>query len=457
MEKSMMMHQPFTTTTTDDDTMSPTRKRTTNSSNSSNTGLLNLYTSKIFCDTRLIIVDNKTNEEKLSVDTHRIVLYSTSMYMKNLFSFNEKAKTDPTTTMPTVFTLGIDFDSGMTIEIVALFFGLLYVPSLDVPYLSQESLGFLNENILFFYNLAIYYAVDTITAYCEKKLFSSFSLDHFKIMTEYSLLLLHQTSSELEKDVYFNAPPTTTPTSIITKYTVLDDKLNLYSRYLWWYQCCVDRVKYTKLPLVQQSSNYDMDVEQSIDQEYFTCKKKDIMNELETTVENIDRCRIPKRRLSEDHTHIQYYRRICVSCITTRKYKPNESYYINMGVIRQGNEQEGFSFRLKNPIGRHNHYIIEMARNSTLPGREIMSGHWQCHTRLTLLSSKRTLDQTEHSTDISDIGKMMRPLCIMERHDPRHCYISQCDNCKNERRVYIIVLEIRLDQERVKSSSPGKS
>jgi len=328
--------------------------------------LSQIQKEKIRPDTRIIIKDLHNPFHQFTIESHYIVLWSASLHFrKNLQFSSRNASKDQTTTNEVIITLDLSENSGITEQTVHIFFSLFYVPVFSLASLGSERYDFIEENILYLYQLSEHFMFQSLKLHCERQLFASFSLDHFKLLTEFSLI-----SSTIEKH----------------RMSIIDERINLYSRYLQWYQCCVEDAKYTPLPKEggttsssrrnsgNRSNNTsicnnnnsrvgsnsggggeeEMEVEGPgfIYTEYFSCKKADILREWQCAIENIDSCHIPSRSISKSRngnlSTINYYRKLCIHCIKADA-SPTREYYIDLGSMTKisGDDSDVYSFRLK--------------------------------------------------------------------------------------------------------------
>ncbi|BCS83707.1 putative BTB/POZ domain-containing protein [Cotonvirus japonicus] len=60
--------------------------------------LLNTYTDKLFCDLKLTIIDD--DQQSITIDTHKIILYTNCPYFEKLLLFNDKNCTEKTINVP---------------------------------------------------------------------------------------------------------------------------------------------------------------------------------------------------------------------------------------------------------------------------------------------------------------------------------------------------------------------
>ena len=323
--------------------------------------LSQIQKEKIRPDTRIIIKDLHNPFHQFTIESHYIVLWSASLHFRKNLQFSSHYKDQQqTTTNEVILTLDLSENTGITEQTVHIFFSLFYVPVFSLASLGSERYDFIEENILHLYQLSEHFMFQSLKLHCEKQLFASFSLDHFKLLTEFSLI-----SSTIERNMM----------------SIIDERINLYSRYLQWYQCCVEDAKYTQLPkeggntsssrrssgnrsvcnnnnsnsCVGGSSSgggEEMEVEGPgfIYAEYFSCKKADILREWQCAIENIDSCHIPSRsiRTNGNLSTINYYRKLCAHCIKADA-SPTQEHYIDLGSMTKisGDDSDVYSFRLK--------------------------------------------------------------------------------------------------------------
>lgn len=334
-------------------------------------------------DVKIIINDLHNPFHQFTIDSHYIVLWSSSLHFRKTLQFPSYCGKNSSATNEIIITLDFSDNTGITEETVHIFFSLFYVPIFSVESLGNERYNFIEENILQLYQLSEQFIFQSLRLHCERQLFGSFSLDHFKLLTEFSLI-----SSNTPTRKHNNAGG----------MFVIDERIRLYSRYLQWYQCCVEDAKYTQLPKEGRSSNNsrsrrssggdnnlcgnvvgnncigsvssssnsseEMEVEGPgyIYTEYFSCKKADILREWRSAIENIESCHIPSRsiRTIDDTCTINYYRKLCRRCIKLDA-NPARDHYIDLGSMTKisSDESDIYSFRLKK-LKSETEYTLEI-------------------------------------------------------------------------------------------------
>ncbi len=342
-------------------------------------------------DIRIIVNDLNNPFHQFTIDTHYIVLWAASLHFRKTLQFTDYTGKNQTNDI--IITIDFSENTGITEKTVIVFFSLFYVPSFSVDSLDSARYEFIEENILQLYQLSELFIFQPLKLHCEKQLFASFSLDHFKLLTEFALV-----PSPNRKNMM----------------SIVDERVKLYSRYLQWYQCCVEESKYMQLPgegnpnhtnknsndiLVNRSNSTgnnsvflgfsngtgtivrdnnsnntnkgggvteEMEVEGPgfIYTEYFSCKKSDILEEWKSAIENFNLCPIPSRsiRTNGKICNINYYRKLCRQCIKAEECHRHD-HYIDLGVMTRKSSTDDsytYSFRLKKSKLLTNEYILEL-------------------------------------------------------------------------------------------------
>jgi hypothetical protein len=450
-------------------------------------------------DTIIVIDDVKNQYPQIIIEAHFIVLWAASDFFKKSLS---KPLHNQNTTCASAMAVDqqnnklvipcqLDFNymGGFDEIMVRRFFGLFYTPTFTEEKLGPEIMNYIAENILHLYQLANIFIFTSLTAYCETLLFSSFSLDHFKLLTEYAV----------------------SPSPNGRTMSIGPDRMNLYRRYLQWYQCCVDQPTYTKLPGGSDGGgggggggDIGMDVEGPgyINREYFSCKKDDIMREYKNVIDNIDLCQIPSRRvktIGATNRSIDYYRKLCCKCIKTYT-SVNGIHYVDLGSITKisSNQTEVYSFRLKKEESKIHHsleiaiearntgsmttqfpkrmrlnsnsMVIDDQTNGTTTGYASTSSslsseegdenktttttnkdsehkYYSCKTSITLLSQQLDLRNYDYLHERKLLGFVSEEIGLFELHDEKFCYTGRCDKCKEkDTSIYIIIMKILLER-----------
>jgi hypothetical protein len=430
--------------------------------------LAQLLQSQIYTDVTLHVLDLASGGLCFQMDMHRVILHAASLHFRRLMAFAGQSQ-------QRVIQIQLD----MTLypaELVRLFFSLFYVTVFDALHLSAETQQLIGENVLFLYQLASHYLFDSLRAYCETRLFASFSLDHFKLLSDYALVPSVQEPGRL---------------------SVSDERLALYARYLQWYQCCVEKdnnKQYTDLMLAHAvaaaatASNESGEAQPTIDRHYFSCNKAEILDELRQRVDNVAQCLIPEHSVRTGAQRgaraLQYYWKICADCLKRGSVTSNDAQYSNIGCIRKNytNGHECYAFRLRRPRHTARHFTLEMCvereryerrvkrvrhddddeemvldqcleqlddESSTTSEEERASYSVRCD--LTLLSKRLVLSQFSAAhTDLHD-GKAAE-VCQFELDERAHCYSGRCQNCHHSAPLYILLLRVALQRQKSDSS-----
>ena len=396
--------------------------------------LLPLHTGAIYTDSEVRVIDVATDATVFSVQTHRVILYAASGYFRTLMTSQFNTGTE--------FSVKIDFsqlEQALAEHVVRLFFRLFYVTIYDERQLSGEELRLIDEHLLYLYQLASWYDCEALRLYCERRLFGAFSLDSFKLFSDYALTESRQAES---------------------KFCILDERVRLFDRFIQWFQCCTD----------EKSNGSEDEEAQQLNEDYFLCNKRHIVNDLLTSVENITCCRIPTRTVvapSQTRRQIDYYRRICHHCLTSRG-----DAYKSLGCLekRYRNGREVYAFRLRQQQQQQRRFDVQMAveRSLVSPQRAGLKrsrsdsemevecrGEWlsttaseetyRCHAEMILLSKRQVLDRVVNQLDGGG-GEESRTIGVFERHPAEDCYQGRCDSCRRgQRSIYVLILCLQLE------------
>lgn len=403
--------------------------------------LLPLHTKAIYSDSEVAVIDAATGRVVFHVQTHLVILYAASGYFRTLmagqFDVGDNSQ----------FSVRIDFsqlEPSLAENVVRLFFRLFYVTIYDERQLSSEEMRLIDEHLLYLYQLASWYDCDALRLYCERRLFGAFSLDCFKLFSDYAL--------------------TENPTGD-GRFCILDERLRLFARFLQWYQCCTDEKK-------EEDEEETTPTATTLNEDYFLCNKRRIMNALLSDVENITRCRIPRRTItatSQAERQIDYYRRICHHCLTTTTTTTTRS----LGCLerRYFNGKEVYAFRLGRDETLSRRFRVQLTLERTLTGTaervglkrsrsdatmEVESPDWlpaaatetvyRCHSEMVLLSKRQVLDRVVTQLTQSVETEQARTIGVFERHSVDDCYQGRCDSCRRPgRSIYVLILCLRVE------------
>jgi hypothetical protein len=344
--------------------------------------LLNLHCTNECSDLFLDVYNQKSDcfshcgDFQFSIETHRFMLISASNYFRKRLGPSHLNQELGSRENKQTLSLYLNFSLGLEESVVRLFFSLFYVNRFDADHLNiripnQEAtlLELIKSNILVLYQLAIFFYFDALTAYCEAELFGSMTLEYFTALTTFCLI----------KNEYTG------------RYAIIDERVKIYARLIEWYVCCIEHTPYTELLNTTSRG-------QKCNRRYFSCNKEELLNELLTSVDNIQACRIPtKSHTNFDNftrTHIEYYRKICNACLNDNKtsYAYQGFYYINFGTLkkyyRNGHEQHFFRLKKRRTLFGPDQNVLEMSmkriyyqeaihvrkkqRRASLPGLEML-------------------------------------------------------------------------------------
>lgn len=440
--------------------------------------LAQLLQSRIYTDVTLQVLDLASGVPCFSLEMHRVILHAASLHFRRMLVFNGQPQS--------VIRVHLDMQLYSS-ELVRLFFSLFYVTVFDTAHLRPEVAQAIGENVLFLYQLASLYLFDSLRAHCETLLFASFSLDHFKLLSDYTLV-----------------QSTVTP----SKLSVLDERVVLYARYLQWYQCCVENdnnKKYTELQLSPRSAgataNESGEAQQqqqpqlTIDRHYFSCNKAEIMDELRLSVDNIAQCQIPEHSVRSEPggvRQLQYYRKICPDCLRRGAVTSNHTQYSNIGCIRKNyaNGHESYSFRLSKTRHPARHCTLEMCMERVYYNahakrrRRDSRGHHQgdeeeeeeemvldgleyldscdetgeddeqrhsVQCEVTLLSKRLVLSRFTETHTEQRLNTMAQ-VCALELDERQDCYSGRCQSCHHNAPLYILLLRLSVQRQKTDSA-----
>ncbi len=408
-------------------------------------GLDLLTQTQIYTDITVEVCDLASGHCVFRLQSHRLILYAASLHFRRALAFAGQSQQ----------VLRLFLDCGVFPEaLVRLFFRLLYVTVFDAQHLSARDSEAIGENVLFLYQLATQYLVDALRAHCESLLYASFSLDHFKLLSDYVLV-----------------PSAAGP----AKLSVMDERIELYARYLQWYQCCVERDNNRHYTALQLSP---CDCEQTINRHYFSCNKAEILDELRLAVDNVAQCRIPRHAVQSGANgarHLEYYRSVCHDCVRRSSVHSPQYHYSNIGCLRKhyANGTECYAFRLRRARHTPRHCALELCLErrrhgeqaekraryddeaSVLEGLELLDDEDACDEQysarceVTLLSKRLCLarfaaERTERRTGHAE------EVCALELDERGDCYVGRCQQCHHSG-VALHILLIAATLQRQKS------
>ncbi len=317
-----------------------------------------LFNNSCLSDLVIHIFDEETGEKKLSLASHRLVLYAASEYFRIIFE-NQK-RDSPFAPLNGNLNITLNFSHGLEKEVVELMFRLFYVPVFDTTQLDTEQIKTINLHILYLYQLSLRFTFDALTVYCEELLFANMTLGYFGLLTEFCL----------------------TKNEKIGRFSIISERISIYSRLMQWYQCCIDHTDYSNLLTTTVmtgttntpvSNNNNNDTPMRYNRQYLSCNKEEILRDMMNLVDNIHQCQIPTKNhtigINRESMKIDYYRRICHDCLAnnTKRAKTYQNYYyINFGTLKKyySNGSEQYSFRLKKK-NQQKHFstdnIVEMS------------------------------------------------------------------------------------------------
>jgi|WetSurMetagenome_2_1015567.scaffolds.fasta_scaffold29695_4 hypothetical protein len=294
-----------------------------------------LFNNSCLSDLIIHIYDEETGEKKLSLASHRLVLYAASEYFRIIFETQKK--NSPFAVLDGNLSITLNFSHGLEKEVVELMFRLFYVPVFDSNQMDSDQIKTINHHILYLYQLSLRFTFDALTVYCEELLFANMTLGYFGLLTEFCLVKNEETG----------------------RFSIINERISIYSRLMQWYQCCIDHTDYSNLlttTVMTTSNNNHSDTPTRYNRQYLSCNKEEILRDMMNLVDNIQQCQIPVKNhtisANRESMKIDYYRRICHDCLSNSNKKAKtyqNNYYINFGTLKKyySNGYEQYSFRLK--------------------------------------------------------------------------------------------------------------
>jgi len=387
----------------------------------------------LYSDIEIAVTDALSQGVAFVIRTHRVILYAASAHFRALLGFHSDDDR---------IRVHIDFAQLSAREaepVVRLFFRLFYVTSF--AQLSTEEVARIDEYLLYMYQLAIYFTYDTLRLYCERRLFAAFSLEHFKLFTDYALTASIQSAG---------------------KFCILNERLFLFGRFLQWYQCCCTQ----QLPLPPQQAPFP-----ALDEFYFLSNKHAIIEELRSGVENIGLCPIPQKNVatpSETRRIVSYYRSICHRCLLAA------GEYTNIGCIKKGNEEYAFRLWVPPSASGPQRCVVQMAMQRDVQSRRVtlkrsrdeswlpaydepLPSSYRCRSEIVLLSNRVNLDRVCAGYETPRSTSQSQEIGAFIRHPVEECYRGQCETCQRETEgLYVIIMQLEIEFV-VKSDSPSET
>lgn len=174
--------------------------------------LLNLYHTGYLSDVKINFIDTSSKRQLFTVSTHKFILYASGV--KSLTKLLDTNFSD----LRKDSTIQIELDLDLyTEKILRLFVGLLYYPKIVHTSLTLETLEFINEHVLYFHQLALYFEYTNLLWFCNQLICEDLSEENIDNLYQYCMMYNTQTS----------------------QYYVPEEKLSLYKHLIQWSAYCL--------------------------------------------------------------------------------------------------------------------------------------------------------------------------------------------------------------------------
>jgi hypothetical protein len=348
--------------------------------------LCELYDRTLHSDVTLRIT---TPSAQFFVSTHRAILHAHSAYFRQRMAFGDLAP-----------ELSLQLEETFDEPLVRGFFRLFYVP---LTTLDAEETRFVQENVLFLHELALYTQFEALRLLCENVVFDALSLDLFKMLNSYCL-----TRDDQER------------------YHLGDERRTLYERALEWYVCCVEDAPFRLEPPPPLESPGRLPTT------YFSTHKYGILRAIAEQIVNLAPAALPSRAVTQNG--LSHYVRLCTTCA---RDEATQSWRLRSLRAPDG---EIHSFVLQRSGQRR--YKLELHLERTQNGMEVEADPTRYHCRHKLLSKRNS--EAWHESEAEALATPGAwTLASIRFPNEQFCYEAVCDCCRHGgRSVFIVIVQL---------------
>ena len=382
--------------------------------------MTNLLNTGLYSDLTLIFCDETSSDALFSLDVHYTILYMSGiLYFRNLIDNRFGGSIKKINNKDTL-NIYLNFDL-YNQQMIRHVFEFIYMGDIREELLNETTIHYINNHLLYFHQLSLYFTFVTLEEYCLEKIYSEMSVEIFESLSTYCL---SQNVSHSER------------------YNIIGDKLALYNRMIQWHQYCIDK------PIIPDI----------MDNHGFLVHHQKL-------VDNFNIVSLPKKSITSHDSYIHYYHNICRNCLHSKKNTFFNAYNVYLGGLISLDKKKSCHFSVMRQQDKRNHFDLFIAYSSSSSSSSSSSlennatdsmsvessshsSHDESsssssssplmHIKLSLFSKKLCLDKIETTQCIDDLTRVLS----FNLHDKKYCYAARCIQCQEHKPVYIIDITI---------------
>lgn len=378
--------------------------------------MTSLLSTGLYSDLTLMFHDEMTGTYLFSIHAHYTILYTSGIsYFRNLIDSKfggQREKLDG----KDIVKIYLNFEF-YTISMIQYFIELVYIGKITKELLNQTMIDYINNNLLYFHQLSLYFTFVSLEKYCLEIIYSEMNTEIFEKLSFYCL------------------SPSPSSCSNLIKYSINGDKLDLYNRMVQWYQYCVEK------PILNDVMN---------NHGFLIHHQKEI--------DNFHLVNLPKKSISSHSSIIHYYHYSCRACLHSKKNTFFNEYNVYLGGIISSDKKKSCHFSLMRQQDRRNQFDLfvlyksltiqtdDSSSSSSSDNMSIEGSHSHEESintipsfiKMSLFSKKLQLDTIESNKSLNDLTRVLS----FDLHDKKYCYEARCTQCQVYKPVYIIHITV---------------
>jgi len=393
--------------------------------------MMQLFDSGLYADVTLRFCDVTAGDERLCLRVHRSVLFASQIdYFRRLIAVQyTQANLD-------VLSVHMDF-AQFTPQMVATLVRLIYTERLSRRTLGDELNTYVNENLLHFYQLALFFTFDALQQFCLKRLSQQMCASLFEVLTEFCLM----TDSTDAASSFGGGSP---------RYYVPHEKMPLYQRMIRWRHHCADKQPHLDIA----GSGSDSSGERT----------EPLLVEHERHVTNFPFDRLPQKRIDRQAQRVSYHRSLCRRCLASKETPFYNLYMIKLGRLALSDHSVACEFSLARDRSAADRFALWLKYDAAASSTTHSSSGSSDDDHMSVEYSGSGSDEMQRlRTSLRFFSKRVdeEPLCAQSSvplgtygevlsfvlPDRHHCYEAQCGGCQQRKSVYIIEITVDIVNE----------
>ncbi len=350
-----------------------------------------LFESGLFSDVTLHLYHCMGPSRYIEIRAHKSVLYtSPEVYFHRLVNglCNGTISQCPETGRDTI-RIALDLDS-YTEPLLTLFVRLIYMDGISRRTLGPVFATLIEEHLLHFYQLGLYFSFDALTRYCMKRLFAQFSPETLAPFHDHCLL------KSPDSDVC----------------TVPTEMMPLYSKLMRWQQYC---------------GGTDHPIPPAL-------------------------CPLPCRGIDCARGHITHQRSVCRECLYSQAHPVLSLHSVELGGVKRRDESQSCSFTLTRDCDAADcqwSLWVTLAQQQQSSDDEHMSvEHSGDEASVPVQAHLSQFSRQLHQVTVSSPKKWLpndlaTQVLSFQLHPLKYCYEGCCGTCeRSERPLHIFELSV---------------